>query len=69
MDQALGEDTTPPSLASLAELGRDFESNPELMDLARVPRCWRTGRLALQPLSLSDGNRATDTRIAQKGIK
>lgn len=56
-------------LASLAELGGDFEPDPELMDLARIPRCWRRGWRVFQPLSLSDGNRATNLRIAQKGIK
>lgn len=56
-------------LASLAEPGGDFESDPGLMDLARIPHCWRMGRRAFRPLSLSDGNRATNLHITQKGIK
>lgn len=66
LDQALGEDT---ELLSLLRAGRDFESNPGLMDLARIPHCWRMGQWAFQPLSLSDGNCATNVYSAQKGIK
>lgn len=66
LDQALGEDT---ELLSLLRAGRDFESNPGLMDLACIPHCWRIGQWAFQPLSLSDGNCATNVCSAQKGIK
>jgi len=64
------EKTQNPSLSGQpGELGGDFESDPELMDLGRILCCWRTGRRAFQPASPSDGSRATNIHITQKGIK